>query len=102
MNNILFNKNLIFYQLLYLNICSLIKLIIVTSPFESSLVIKVSLKLVTDKTPEMPCFKSLTGENIRTLCASAIRTSPDNSLILFSINELRRLELNVYKKKIRI
>lgn len=77
----------------------IIKLIIVTSPFESSLVIKVSLKLVTDKIPEMPCFRSLTGKNMRTLCASAIRTSPGNSFILFSTNELRRLELNVYKSK---
>lgn len=69
-----------------------------TSPFESSLVIKVSLKLVTDRTPDIPCFKSLTGENMRTLCASAIRTSPGNNFILFSINELRRLEFKACKK----
>lgn len=73
-------------------------MMVVTSPFESSLVINVSLKLVTDKIPDIPCFRSLTGENIRTLCASAIRTSPGNSFILFSINELRRLELKVCRK----
>jgi len=64
-------------------------------------VINVSLKLVTDRLPDIPCFKSLTGENIRTLWASAIRTSPGNNFILFSINELRRLELKVYKEKLR-
>lgn len=69
--------------------------LVVTSPFESSLVINVSLKLVTARTPDIPCFRSLTGENMRTLCASVIKTSPGNSFILFSINELRLLELKV-------
>ena len=32
--------------------------------------------LVTNNTPDLPCLFSVTGENIRTFCASAIVISP--------------------------
>lgn len=59
----------------------------------------VSLKLVTHKTPEIPCFDSPTGANINTLCASAMSTSPGNNFIVVSPNELFLLGLNCWRKK---
>lgn len=45
---------------------------------------KVSLKFVMQRIPEIPCFISLTGENIKTFGASAVQTSPGKSLRFFS------------------
>lgn len=56
----------------------------------------MSLKFVTDRMPDVPWFKSLTGENIRTFSALVMKISPGNNLILFSDNELRRLEPSGY------
>lgn len=64
---------------------------LLTSPL-SSAVTKVSLKLVTDKTPDIPFFDSLTGSNIRTFSALVTTASPGNNFMLYSFNEFLLLE----------
>lgn len=65
---------------------------VLTSPFVSSVVMNVNLKFVTHRIPDVPCFKSLAGENMRTLSAFVIMISPGSNLMLLSDKEFRRLE----------